>query len=87
MVKATGNLETRLRRFHKTTERQRRREREAPVPPAGGDRGWSREDLYVRGRVAAAMNGVPVFPVSTAAEEQRAPADLELVNRLRDQDP
>ena len=87
MVKATGNLETRLRLFHETTERRRRREREAPVPPTGGDRVGSREYLYARGRVAAATNGVPVFPVSTAAEQRRAPADLELVNRLRDQDP
>lgn len=35
----------------------------------------------------AIRNGVPVFPVSAAAQEERAPADLALVNRLRDQDP
>ena len=87
MVKAAGKPETRLRLFHETTERQRRREREAPAAPAEGGRGWSREDLYDCGRVTAARNGVPIFPVSARAEEQRAPADLELVNRLRDQDP
>ena len=78
---------TRLRLFHEATERQRRREREVPVPSTGGDRGWLREDLYDRGRVTAATNGVPVFPVSAAAEDEGARADLELVNRLRDQDP
>ncbi|MCY4076280.1 MAG: hypothetical protein OXH04_12725 [Acidobacteria bacterium] len=87
MVKAAGNPGNRLRLFHETTERQRRREREAPAVPAEGGRGWSREDLYDRGRATAARNGVPVFPVSATAEEQGAPADLDLVNRLRDQDP
>ena len=40
----------RLRLFDKATERQRRRNRSfgAGRPPAG--RGWTREDLYARGR-------------------------------------
>ena len=74
------DLDTRLRLFHEATDRQRRRQRDAPVTPADGGRGWSREDLYER-------NGVPVFPVSAAAENEGRPAALELVNRLRDQDP
>ena len=44
------DLETRLRLFNEATDRQRRRERDARVIPADGDRGWSREDLYDRGR-------------------------------------
>ena len=44
------DLETRIRLFDEATERQRRREREAPVTPTEGGRGWSREDLYDRGR-------------------------------------
>jgi hypothetical protein len=35
----------------------------------------------------AVRNGVPVFPVSAAAGDEATPANLELVNRLRDQDP
>ena len=44
------DLETRLRLFHQATDRQRRRQREAPVTQANVDRGWSREDLYEPGR-------------------------------------
>ncbi|MCY3820896.1 MAG: AbrB/MazE/SpoVT family DNA-binding domain-containing protein [Gammaproteobacteria bacterium] len=44
------DLDTRLRLFHEATDRQRRREQVAPVKPTGGDRGWSREDLYDRRR-------------------------------------
>ena len=44
------DLETRLRLFHQATDRQRRRQQEAPVTQADVDRGWSREDLYERGR-------------------------------------
>ena len=44
------DLETRLRLFHEATDRQRRRQQDAPVTPAEGGRGWSREDLYDRGR-------------------------------------
>ena len=42
--------ETRLRLFDQATERQRRRQQDAPLTPAGPDRGWSREDLYARAR-------------------------------------
>ena len=44
------DLETRLRLFHQATDRQCRRRREATVALADGDRGWSRKDLYERGR-------------------------------------
>ena len=44
------DLETRLRLFDQATDRQRRRQRDVRVTPADGDRGWSREDLYGRGR-------------------------------------
>ena len=40
------DLETRLQLFNEATDRQRRRERDAPVASRAGDRGWSREDLY-----------------------------------------
>ena len=42
--------ETRLRLFDQATDRQRRRQRDARVTPRDGSRGWSREDLYDRGR-------------------------------------
>ena len=42
------DLETRLRLFRQATDRQR--QRDARVTPTDGDRGWSREDLYDRGR-------------------------------------
>ena len=44
------DLETRLRLFQQATDRRRRRQRETPVTQADVDRGWSREDLYERGR-------------------------------------
>ena len=44
------DLETRLRLFRQATDRQRQRQRDARVTPTDGDRGWSREDLYGRGR-------------------------------------
>ena len=44
------DLETRLRLFQQATDRQRRRRPEATVTQAAVDRGWSREDLYERGR-------------------------------------
>ena len=44
------DLETRLRLFHQATDRQCRRQRDAQVTLADGDRGWSREELYDRGR-------------------------------------
>jgi AbrB family looped-hinge helix DNA binding protein len=46
---ATLTIEERLRRFDLATARQRQR----PAPSqakTGQDRGWSREDLYRRGR-------------------------------------
>lgn len=44
------DLETRLRLFREATERQRRRQRDVRVTSADGDRGWTREELYDRGR-------------------------------------
>ena len=44
------DLETRLRLFDEATERQRRRQRDVRVMSADGDRGWTREELYDRGR-------------------------------------
>jgi AbrB family looped-hinge helix DNA binding protein len=44
--KATDNRQARLRLFDQATERIRRR---GPVRRAT-DRGWTREDLYTRGR-------------------------------------
>ena len=41
---------TRLRHFDQATERQAQRNRRAPRPVGTGDRGWTREDLYRRGR-------------------------------------
>jgi AbrB family looped-hinge helix DNA binding protein len=42
--------ETRLRLFDEATRRQELREtRRGPLPSAG-ERGWTREDLYTRGR-------------------------------------
>jgi AbrB family looped-hinge helix DNA binding protein len=38
----------RLERFDRATERQQARQK-AKRRPAGGDRGWRREDLYERG--------------------------------------
>ena len=40
----------RLKRFDQATQRQRQREAERGVPPPAKDRGWTREDLYDRGR-------------------------------------
>ena len=44
------DLETRLSLFRQATDRQRHRQRDARVTPTDVDRGWSREDLYDRGR-------------------------------------
>lgn len=41
------DVEARLKLFDDATKRQRRRERRGE---ASGDRGWTREDLYTRGR-------------------------------------
>jgi AbrB family looped-hinge helix DNA binding protein len=40
----------RLRLFDEATRRQRKRERTAVHAPGGRVRGWSREELYERGR-------------------------------------
>ena len=42
------SVEQRLRWFDQATERQRGRE-EARAEPGQADRGWTREELYVRG--------------------------------------
>lgn len=39
-----------LRLFDDATERHRMRSRCHPVTPEPGDRGWTREELYERGR-------------------------------------
>ena len=41
---------SRLRRFDEATERQRQRQQEAENTAAPRERGWSREELYDRGR-------------------------------------
>jgi AbrB family looped-hinge helix DNA binding protein len=40
----------RLRLFDKASERQRRRNRSLRTRPAAAGRGWTREELYDRGR-------------------------------------
>ncbi len=47
--KPRGDVPSRLRLFDQATARQRAREKAARPVPARG-RGWSREDLYQRGR-------------------------------------
>ena len=47
--RATGDIKARLRIFDQATERQRRRQRRGR-PETTADRGWTREDLYDRGR-------------------------------------
>lgn len=42
------SLTERLKRFDEATARQKRRRKH--VRPANGERGWTREDLYRRGR-------------------------------------
>ena len=42
--------ETRLRLFDEATRRQEQREARRSPLPRTGDRGWTREDLYTRGR-------------------------------------
>jgi AbrB family looped-hinge helix DNA binding protein len=44
------DLETRLRLFDQATERQRRRQRERRKEKEPSDRGWTRAELYDRGR-------------------------------------
>ena len=45
----TVTTEERLRHFDRATERQSARQRARPLAPAK-NRGWSREELYTRGR-------------------------------------
>lgn len=47
--RAPRDAATRLRLFDQATARQKAREKESPVRPAR-DRGWTREELYDRGR-------------------------------------
>ena len=44
------DLETRLRLFDQATERQRRRQARRRKGKEPSDRGWTREELYDRGR-------------------------------------
>jgi bifunctional DNA-binding transcriptional regulator/antitoxin component of YhaV-PrlF toxin-antitoxin module len=44
------NVRARLRLFDQATLRQRAREGDRVASPASSDRGWTREDLYHRGR-------------------------------------
>ncbi len=48
-VKPRRDRTWRARLFDQATERQRQRQKAAPVPPAT-DRGWTREEIYDRGR-------------------------------------
>ena len=45
-----GSVEARLRLFDEATERQRLREARRPKVKKTDDRGWTREELYDRGR-------------------------------------
>lgn len=47
--RSTLSASDRLRHFDEATERQRARERARPLEPAS-ERGWAREDLYIRAR-------------------------------------
>ncbi|TAK51685.1 MAG: AbrB/MazE/SpoVT family DNA-binding domain-containing protein [Gammaproteobacteria bacterium] len=44
------STEERLRLFRAATARQRTREKKTKVTAAPGDRGWTREELYTRGK-------------------------------------
>jgi AbrB family looped-hinge helix DNA binding protein len=45
----THDVALRLRLFDRATARQREREASGSLTSAGGERGWTREDLYERG--------------------------------------
>ena len=47
---AKRDVATRLSLFDAATDRQRNRERETTLPALGGERGWTREELYERGK-------------------------------------
>jgi AbrB family looped-hinge helix DNA binding protein len=44
------DVKARLRLFDQATRRQREREKTTKMPRGGADRGWTREELYDRGR-------------------------------------
>lgn len=46
--RAAPDVTRRLALFDAATERQRARQARGPAAPAGGDRGWRREELYER---------------------------------------
>jgi AbrB family looped-hinge helix DNA binding protein len=48
-MKPQSSIERRLELFHAATARQKKRQR-GRQRPVGANRGWSREDLYDRGR-------------------------------------
>jgi AbrB family looped-hinge helix DNA binding protein len=48
--KLSDRVEDRLRSFDEATRRQREREKRQPPRAATTDRGWTREELYDRGR-------------------------------------
>jgi hypothetical protein len=50
MGKVTSKQVERLRLFDQATARQRARETKRPAEPPARDRGWTREELYRRGR-------------------------------------
>lgn len=50
MTKVLSTAE-RLRLFRAATARQRAREKKLKVTASPGDRGWTREELYTRGKV------------------------------------
>ena len=47
---AAPDVEARLRFFDQASERQRRRDRSRKRARRGQSRGWTREELYARGR-------------------------------------
>jgi bifunctional DNA-binding transcriptional regulator/antitoxin component of YhaV-PrlF toxin-antitoxin module len=47
---AGPDVQVRLRYFDEATARQRRRNRSRRAAAKGGTRGWTREELYERGR-------------------------------------
>jgi len=49
-IRARVSVEDRLHRFDLAERRQRKREEQREPEKAPKDRGWSRGDLYVRGR-------------------------------------
>jgi bifunctional DNA-binding transcriptional regulator/antitoxin component of YhaV-PrlF toxin-antitoxin module len=44
------DVKARLQLFDQATRRQRDREKATKLPRGGSDRGWTREELYDRGR-------------------------------------